>query len=339
MISLRKHLDAYRKEEEPGLTAFRASLVAMAQSRQRAIPALGPDLSRNLTRIHESVNRATPDQLNTATRALEQELSVWADRALCQSQENEREMKEIVGAVASAAESVSKRDEKYSGRIRELTGKLKTIAELSDLSSIRRSIVESAAALRTCVEQMAEESRNSVIQLSQQVEEYREKLRETEKISGQDSLTGLPNRRAFEQQLETRMAGRCIFTLIMVDLDGFKVVNDRYGHLAGDALLKQFSVELKAQFPADDLVARWGGDEFAVLVFGDIRQAESHAGKVRKWALGTYKITTTEGPAKVPIGASIGIAQWNGQESGAELLARADTAVYAAKARQPHQPI
>ena len=162
MISLRKHLDAYRKEEEPGLTAFRASLVAMAQSGQRAIPALGPDLSRNLTRIHESVNRATPDQLNTATRALEQELSVWADRALCQSQENEREMKEIVGAVASAAESVSKRDEKYSGRIRELTGKLKTIAELSDLSSIRRSIVESAAALRTCVEQMAEESRNSV---------------------------------------------------------------------------------------------------------------------------------------------------------------------------------
>ena len=339
MISLRKHIEAYQEREEPALEAFRASLIAMAQNGQRAIPALGQDLKQNLTRIHESLSRATPDKLDAATRSLEQELSVWADRAVRQYRENERELKEIVGAVASAAESVSQMDEKYSVRIRELTGNLKTIAELNDLPAIRRSIVESAAALRTCVEQMAEESRTSVTHLSRQVEEYREKLRETERISGQDSLTGLANRRAFERQLETRMAGRCIFTLMMVDLDGFKRVNDRYGHLAGDDLLKQFSLELRAQIPADDLVARWGGDEFAVLVFGDSGQAESHARSVRKWALGAYRIATSEGPAKVLIGASIGIAQWNGYESGAGLLARADAAVYAAKARDSHQPI
>lgn len=329
MISLRKHLDDYRKQEDPALRAFRASLVAMAQSRQRAIPALGPDLSRNLTEIHESLHEVTADKLNAATRTLQEELSVWADRAFRQCQDNEREMKEIVGAVACAAESVSQRDEKYSARIHELTGKLKTIAELNDLPAIRRSIVDSAAALRACVEQMVEESRTSVTHLTQQVEEYRARLRENEKISEQDALTGLGNRRAFEQQLETRIAGRCIFTLMMIDLNGFKGVNDRYGHLAGDNLLKQFSIELKAQFRTDDLVARWGGDEFAVLVFGDDKEAESQAERVRKWTLGTYKIAGGQGKVKVALGASIGFAQWNGCESGSELLARADAAVYA----------
>jgi hypothetical protein len=144
VISLRKHVEDYRKENDPALKAFRASLVAMAQSGQRAMPSLGPDLSRNVTQIHESLNLATPERLNEASRNLEQELSVWADRACRQYQENEREVKEIVGVVASAAESVSQRDEKYATRIREFTGKLKNIAELNDLPAIRRSIVESA---------------------------------------------------------------------------------------------------------------------------------------------------------------------------------------------------
>jgi diguanylate cyclase len=335
MISLRKHIDEHRERlsaDEPGLSAFRSSLAAMATCGQRAIPPLGPDLSRKLNEIKGGLQfPVTPDELNSASQRFETELSIWADLALSQHEENAREMKQIVESVARAAESVSKRDEKYSYKIGELTGRLKSIAEIDDLAAIRRSIVESAAALKTCVEQMAEDSRASVKLLSNEVEHYRERLHESERISALDPLTGLANRRAFESQLQVRIEKRCVFSLLLMDLNEFKSVNDRYGHLAGDDLLRQFAAELNAQFAATDLVGRWGGDEFVVLVAGNLKEAHVRADRVRKWALGEYKIGTGTEKAKVVLHASIGVAQWNGNEKGSELLARADAELYVLK--------
>src|SRR5665213_3125242 len=274
MISLRKHIDGYRDPiGMPALNAFRSSLTAMAQCGLRAIPPLGTDLSRKLIEIDGGLDYpTTPDALSSASRRMAEELSLWADLALHQHDENTREMQEIVGTLERAADSVTQRDEKYSHQIGELTGRLKSIAGMNDLPVIRRSIMESATALRACVEQMARDSTTSVEQLSKEVEEYRVRLRESERLSAIDPLTGLGNRRAFEVQLQARIESRSTFSLLMLDLNGFKAINDEHGHLAGDDLLKQFAVELSAQFTAADLVGRWGGDEFVVLVSGDLKE-------------------------------------------------------------------
>jgi diguanylate cyclase (GGDEF)-like protein len=333
MISLRKHIDEHREAvDEFALTAFRSSLAAIADCGKRAVPPLGQDLSRKLEQIQGGLRQpVSTDALTAATKRAEAELALWADLAVRLHEDNEREMREIVRAVANAAESVERRDEKYTSQIGDLSVKLRSIASLNDLAMIRRSIVDSAAALKTCVDQMTAESRASVTELSKEVNHYRDRLRESERVSMLDTLTNLANRRAFEYQLQARIEVGSVFSLLMIDLNDFKSVNDRYGHLSGDDLLRQFAAELSGQFSGEDLVGRWGGDEFVVLTACDLKEAHARADRVRHWAMGEYKIKTASGTVKVPLQGSIGVAQWNGKEDGATLMARADAGSYDAK--------
>jgi diguanylate cyclase (GGDEF)-like protein len=262
---------------------------------------------------------------------VEAELSGWADHAFERHNDIERELSQIVVVVARAAESVGERDRKYLREIGDLTGQLSSIAEVNDLTRVRRSVIESTHALKACVERMAEDSKASLLELTSQVEDYRARLEESERISETDPLTGLANRRAFEKQLEARLTTGKPFCPIMIDLNDFKGVNDRFGHIAGDDLLKQFAEELKAQFTPLDTVGRWGGDEFVAIVAGDLKAAEEKAYRIGKWVLGEYKIPNGKRLAKTRVGAAIGVVKWDGAETGLEVLARADRCLYRRK--------
>jgi diguanylate cyclase (GGDEF)-like protein len=337
LISLRKHIDGYidasrHPVADPAMGAFRASLLAIAECGSRALPSLGPDLNQKLTGIEAGLARpVAPDRIDAAAREAQAELSAWAGRAIDLQAENEREMKEIISALSRAAESVSARDEKYSLEIGGMSGTLRGIASLSDLATVRRSIMESAAVLKSSVEKMAEESRQSVRQLSAEVKEYRTRLEASERLCSTDALTELANRRAFEKHLQARIAAGKPFGLILIDLNGFKAINDRYGHLAGDDLLRQFSAELRSQFTTVDVAARWGGDEFAVLVTGGRGRIEEQAERIRRWVLGEYRIGSAEPAIRTQVSASLGSVEWNGSETGTDLVARADALVYEAK--------
>jgi diguanylate cyclase (GGDEF)-like protein len=363
MISLRKHIDNYREtsqgtrqgthqvtdqvtdQEDPGQPAkaesgmpeplvseFRAMLLAIGDCAGRAVPDLGVELNRKMTGIQKTlVQPVTTDLLTKTNQQARTELSKWADLALSHHQGIQRELREIVAAIAAAAESVSERDEKYAREIGDLTIRLGTIAEENDLAVVRRSIVESTRALKSCVTRMAEDSKASVLVLTAQVKEYRARLEEAERVSLTDPLTNLANRRAFEKHLETRVSARKPFCLIMIDLDDFKSVNDSFGHLAGDDLLKQFASELKSQFTPAEMVGRMGGDEFIVVIAGGIDDALVRVESVRKWTLGEYKISAGDQSVKTVVKASIGVAVWDFRESGLALLARVDQDVYRAK--------
>jgi GGDEF domain-containing protein len=106
--------------------------------------------------------------------------------------------------------------------------------------------------------------------LLQRTEELRASQQQLEQIAYIDPLTGLPNRRLFNDELrhQTALAARggADFTLMLLDLDGFKQINDRYGHDAGDAMLEQTAKRLLRVMRESDRVWRTGGDEFAVLL-------------------------------------------------------------------------
>jgi diguanylate cyclase (GGDEF)-like protein len=317
---------------EPLLSEFRAMLVAIGDSAGRAVPNLGVELNRKMAGIQKTlVQPVTTDLLTKTNQQARTELSKWADLALSHHQDNQRELREIVSAIAAAAESVSARDEKYAREIGGLTTSLGAIAEESDLASMRRSIVESTRSLKSCVTRMAEDSKASVQVLTTQVGEYRARLEEAERVSLTDPLTCLANRRAFEKHLEARISACKPFCLIMIDLDEFKGVNDRFGHLAGDDLLKQFASELKSQFTPAEMVGRMGGDEFIVVMAGGIDDTRVRVEGVRKWTLGEYKISTGDRSVKTVLKASIGVAAWDGRETGIAFLARVDQEVYRAK--------
>lgn len=153
-----------------------------------------------------------------------------------------------------------------------------------------------------------------------------------EDIAYQDRLTGLPNRRYFEQYVEATTAGNGSAAFLYIDLDGFKPVNDRLGHDAGDLVLRQVGERLAACFRGDDVVARLGGDEFAaVLPQRAGVEPPDLDGLARRIIEAVNEPVGIEGEA-VRVGCSIGISLWpEDSPDVAETLRRADQALYQAK--------
>jgi diguanylate cyclase (GGDEF)-like protein len=154
------------------------------------------------------------------------------------------------------------------------------------------------------------------------------------RLARHDSLTGLPNRVLFLDRVEqavarSRRQGEPIGVLF-VDLDGFKSVNDRFGHAEGDELLKTVAARLIGCLRAVDSVARLGGDEFAVLVEGvvDVQEIELLCRRL----LSALRRDITIAGHEVVVGGSIGVALSDGDDDGPGLLRNADMAMYRAKA-------
>jgi diguanylate cyclase (GGDEF)-like protein len=160
----------------------------------------------------------------------------------------------------------------------------------------------------------------------------------------EDSLTGIGNRRALDDALRVVAAERdpqlpegerrsaADISLLVVDLDDFKAINDTYGHVVGDEVLRTVAMAIRGVARADDTVARLGGDEFVILACGadlttGARLAERVTAAVRALIVGTSAGT-------VHLSASVGVATASAQGfDAAALLSRADAAMYEVKHR------
>jgi diguanylate cyclase (GGDEF)-like protein len=154
-----------------------------------------------------------------------------------------------------------------------------------------------------------------------------------------DPLTGLPNRRALMERLQQewarieRLGGHLSF--VMADVDHFKDVNDRYGHNVGDKLLQEVAGAIAGQCRESDLPARYGGDEFAIIVPGDMTSTAVHlAERCRREIAKACVAVRSEMVGAV---ASFGVADVKGVSSIGALMKRADEALYRAKAAGRNQ--
>jgi diguanylate cyclase (GGDEF)-like protein len=157
-------------------------------------------------------------------------------------------------------------------------------------------------------------------------------------LARHDALTGLPNRRVFSEELEHAVAlarrGKSSFTLLLLDLDNFKKVNDLQGHHAGDAVLCEVAERLKRAQRKSDIVARLGGDEFAIIAAGE---SDMQAHREGAASMATRLIASIARPIpaceeRVKIGASIGIILGREDVSDVnDLLREADIAMYEGK--------
>lgn len=150
-----------------------------------------------------------------------------------------------------------------------------------------------------------------------------------------DEMTGLPNRtllfRELEHALDDARAGRrSPVVLMIIDLDGFKGVNDTYGHAAGDAVLVEIGRRLRGLLRNTGLAARLGSDEFAVLVSGFAPDSATELAE-RLWARLHDPIELPDDVSRVSVGASIGLAVAGATTDAGTLMGLADVAMYAAK--------
>jgi diguanylate cyclase (GGDEF)-like protein len=170
-----------------------------------------------------------------------------------------------------------------------------------------------------------------IVKLLREVEDARRSLQQQ---AWRDELTGLLNRRRFAElaQRELQLARRSNqpLALAMVDIDDFKFVNDRHGHAAGDEVLRAVSRAAASALRATDLSARWGGEEFALLLPGTTGAAALAV--LARTSQGVRSLEVAlEGGAHVSCTVSVGVATLQPGEAFDTLVSRADRAMYAAK--------
>jgi len=176
-------------------------------------------------------------------------------------------------------------------------------------------------------------------QLQNRLESAEEKLEtQTKQLAGYlteartDGLTGLSNRKSFDQKLDECnskwLATKKPFTLALVDIDHFKKINDTYGHPAGDSVLREISSRLRELSGESILVARYGGEEFAILFD---RESQSAASVMERLRLEIASKTIAAEGHTISVTISTGVAQVINEERIGKLVRRSDEALYAAK--------
>ena len=208
---------------------------------------------------------------------------------------------------------------------------------IQELHILRRTLLTEVEKLKLAQSELArklENSKNYLQLIEEDSHELDAELKRVHLLSLTDDLTGLPNRRAFMRRLEDEV-GRVqrygsTLSLVLIDLDDFKSINDSYGHSGGDEVLKTYAADILSIFRHHDLVARYGGEEFAVLLPNTtIEGAVAAVEKVHRRAAQTsfeYENQLLPVPS-----FSAGVALYQAGETPTDLIERADTALYQAK--------
>ncbi|HEY3966697.1 MAG TPA: GGDEF domain-containing protein [Planctomycetaceae bacterium] len=214
--------------------------------------------------------------------------------------------------------------DRHATRVAAISGELAGDADLS------------ATAAGTAAAQLLEANRQLQHDLETAKEELQVQRRQLDSYMAEaltDALTGLANRRKFDQELNRRFAqwkgGGTPLSLVLVDVDHFKSFNDEHGHVAGDAILHEVAHVLLDNVRANDLVARYGGEEFGIILPGTtLEEARPIAERIRgSVASHTFQF----GDAETAVTVSAGVAQAILTNDSEVLVTRADTALYAAK--------
>lgn len=177
---------------------------------------------------------------------------------------------------------------------------------------------------------------NLAAQAEQRIAEQEARIQHLESLSTTDELTGLLNRRGFTDGLNRALQAARRYdeegVLTFIDLDGFKAINDTHGHEAGDLILRRVSELLLGNVRKTDLVARIGGDEFAVLFVHAVKQVGRKRAEILRQILNAS--TLSYNGAMVPVRASLGCADYSCWSQPDEIMRKADRAMYREKHRR-----
>jgi diguanylate cyclase len=230
-----------------------------------------------------------------------------------------------------------------SGHGTTLRGLSEEILEVRDFEGAKRIIDQMVLETKALIKSGSNlQSRMKIS--SAELQQLHRELEKSQQEAHTDSLTGLINRRGLEKRFELERIrakqNNIPFSIIMIDIDYFKKVNDTYGHLVGDSLLRGISNILKKQLRRNDIAARYGGEEFLILLpESDLAGASAVAGKIQK-GLSTKEWKLKEsGENMGSITVSMGIAIYAMNESGDAMIKRADDALYMAKTSGRNQVV
>ena len=253
----------------------------------------------------------------------------------CGSEKNEVLQQELLSIVAQILGMVVD----LSGRTAISTGSLETYIGRLAGSNDPGAVLHVASSIIDETRSFVDDTKKVELSLRQstnEIKQLKDELDNARKQATMDALTGLNNRRGFDRALKGAIAsvkqGEGIFSLIILDIDHFKTINDTHGHLIGDKVLIGIARQLFKQMRGNDYLSRFGGEEFAVLLLNTpITGAFTVAENLRK-SIEMLRLKHTKSGQQIgKVTISIGVASYNMDESAEDIIQRCDKALYRAK--------
>jgi diguanylate cyclase len=240
----------------------------------------------------------------------------------------------LINSLLNKIEQLNVGTESFSSNLNQFGEQLQTNPNADELNLIVGSIVAEVDQVIANNRQMSA----SLESLSEEVANLKDEMENLSKVAMTDELTSLKNRRSYElfaaEQMTKFVDTQTVCSLLMIDIDNFKMFNDTFGHLIGDKVLAYVALAMKNTVKGDDLVARYGGEEFVVMLpNAKLIDAVNVAEKIReRIALKQLSIGKEKKQNLGHINVSIGVATIQTGDDVDTLLSRADEQLYIAKA-------
>ena len=247
-------------------------------------------------------------------------------------QETGQSLEEAIETLMGVIEAAGEGSAQYGEALANFSGQL---AETSNADNVRAIVTAIVAETKKMVDRQ-NTLQSDLVASTQEVEQLRETIQKARREALTDSLTGIANRKAFDEAIHS-MSAECAqepseLCLMMLDIDHFKKFNDTYGHQLGDQVIRLVTRTFTECTKGRDLAARYGGEEFAILLpQTELKNAVKVAEQIRETVANKRIVNRQSGKTLGQITISIGVARHRIGEPPEDLIQRADAALYAAK--------
>lgn len=300
------------------------SLAPEAEAEENAAPPAAP-----AEETHEE-----PEVAGEAETLVNSRIASTYQKYLSHQQQNAAKVQQIL---AQRIQETIDANRQFGSMLESVSNGLNEAENIKDVETLRACLLEDVESLSKTHHDLVDklvETKRYLRMIETDSRKLSDELTRVRMLSMTDELTELPNRRAFLRRLEdevgrTRRYGFRL-ALVMLDLDHFKTINDKFGHAGGDAVLRTYASEILTVFRQHDLVARFGGEEFAVLLPNtDEHGAQAALNKVRKQVSETKCFLDDK---EIPLPTfSAGLTMFVKGDNPESLIQRADDALYTAK--------
>ena len=251
--------------------------------------------------------------------------------------DREGEFKEIIDLLTKAMAVVDNDNQVYNEKIYKQSEKLEKITLLDDIKKIKNELIIEVESIRETVREKELHDSEKLEKLSKKVNTLNVELEKAKEESVKDGLTGIYNRKAFDRYIkeliERNTVTKTPFSILVLDIDDFKKINDNFGHQTGDRVLVAMAQKCRGFIRSDDFLARYGGEEFVVVLPGASLRNAVKKGKLICKEIAKSRYTLGEGKEDtvISITVSIGASVHKKGDTVKTIIERADKALYAAK--------
>ena len=251
--------------------------------------------------------------------------------------DRESEFKDIIDILTKAMVSLDTENQEYNEKILVHGERIEKITLLDDIKKIKQAMIQEIERMRTIVEEKQSQDLRKLETLSERVDTLNVQLKKARQESVTDGLTGVNNRKAFDRHISELVEKNTVsdnpFSLLILDIDNFKQVNDNYGHQTGDRVILAVINKCRQSIRSEDFLARYGGEEFAfILPRASLKNAVKKAKHICQTIASTrYFLDDVQGSPTLSVTVSIGVATCQQADTRASIIERADKALYLAK--------